>query len=302
MPQVQNAIIMAAGCSRRFAPLSYEKPKGLWRVKGEILIEREIGQLNAAGIDDITVVVGYCKEQFYYLREKYGVELVVNEDYQRYNNCSTLMRVLDRISSTYICSSDNYFTENVFESEVSRAYYAASYSSGKTGEWCLETDDKGRIKEVTVGGEGAWYMLGHAYFSPAFSARFKEILSREYASRKTREELWEALYARYVDKLDLYIRKYGEGKVWEFDSLEELRTFDETYIDHSGSEIMQRIANILHCREGEIRKIRLIEQDPKKRNFSFCCGAKRYIYLYDEERVEEQPHVYRDYGRGFMGA
>ena len=40
-----NAVIMAAGMSTRFAPLSYEKPKGLWKVKGEILIEREIRQL-----------------------------------------------------------------------------------------------------------------------------------------------------------------------------------------------------------------------------------------------------------------
>ena len=33
-----NAIIMAAGTSTRFAPLSYEKPKGLLEVKGENLI------------------------------------------------------------------------------------------------------------------------------------------------------------------------------------------------------------------------------------------------------------------------
>lgn len=43
--KVKNAIIMAAGMSTRFAPLSYEKPKTLLRVKGEILIEREIRQL-----------------------------------------------------------------------------------------------------------------------------------------------------------------------------------------------------------------------------------------------------------------
>ena len=39
--KVNNAIIMAAGMSSRFAPLSYERPKGLLNVKGEILIERE---------------------------------------------------------------------------------------------------------------------------------------------------------------------------------------------------------------------------------------------------------------------
>ena len=38
---MKNAIILAAGKSDRFAPFTYEKPKGLFRVKGEILIERK---------------------------------------------------------------------------------------------------------------------------------------------------------------------------------------------------------------------------------------------------------------------
>ncbi len=67
---VDNAVIMAAGLSSRLAPLSYEKPKALFEVRGEILIERQIRQLRETGIGDIVVVVGYKKEQFYYLREK----------------------------------------------------------------------------------------------------------------------------------------------------------------------------------------------------------------------------------------
>lgn len=69
--KVDNAIIMAAGMSSRFVPLSYERPKGLLVVKGEKLIERQIKQLKEAGINDITVVVGYLKEQFFYLEENW---------------------------------------------------------------------------------------------------------------------------------------------------------------------------------------------------------------------------------------
>ena len=87
--RVKNAVIMAAGMSTRFAPLSYEKPKALLRVKGELLIEREIRQLQEAGIRDITLVVGYMKEKMFYLAEKFGVDIVVNPDYYRYNNTST---------------------------------------------------------------------------------------------------------------------------------------------------------------------------------------------------------------------
>ena len=77
----KNAIILAAGKSSRFAPFTYEKPKGLFRVKGEILVERQIEQLLQAGISDIYVVVGYMKEKFFYLEQKYGVKLIVNNKF-----------------------------------------------------------------------------------------------------------------------------------------------------------------------------------------------------------------------------
>ena len=63
----RNAIIMAAGMSTRFVPLSVEMPKALIRVRGEVLIERQIKQLKAAGISEIVVVTGYLKEQFDYI-------------------------------------------------------------------------------------------------------------------------------------------------------------------------------------------------------------------------------------------
>ena len=65
----QNAIILAAGKSSNFAPFTYEKPKGIFCVKGEILIERQIRQLHEAGVEEIYIVVGYMKEKFFYLEE-----------------------------------------------------------------------------------------------------------------------------------------------------------------------------------------------------------------------------------------
>lgn len=88
--KVRNAVIMAAGFSSRFAPLSYECPKGLVKIKGEVLVERQIRQLQEAGILEIIVVVGYRKEDFYYLAEKFGVEIVENSEYSTRNNHSSL--------------------------------------------------------------------------------------------------------------------------------------------------------------------------------------------------------------------
>ena len=119
-----NAIILAAGTSSRFVPLSSEFPKGLLDVRGEILIERQIRQLKEAGIEDITVVLGYKADQFDYLAKEFGVSLVYNEDYARYNNSSSIFRVLDRLRDTFICCSDHYYVNNVFLDRDDDSFYA----------------------------------------------------------------------------------------------------------------------------------------------------------------------------------
>ena len=88
--KIDNAVILAAGFSSRFAPLSLHTPKALLKVKGEILIERQIRQLQEAGIRDIYVVTGYLGQQFDYLRERAGVSLIENKEYQVRNNHSSV--------------------------------------------------------------------------------------------------------------------------------------------------------------------------------------------------------------------
>ena len=169
MYNVDNAIIMAAGVSSRFAPLSYEKPKALITVNGEVLIERQIRQLREVGINEIVVVVGYKKEQFYYLKEKFGVIIVENPEYNTRNNNASIYVAQKYIHNSYICSADNYFTQNQFTKMVEESFYSVVYSNGKTDEWCVDIDNNEYITGVKIGGENSWYMLGHVFWSESFS-------------------------------------------------------------------------------------------------------------------------------------
>lgn len=276
--KVDNAIILAAGMSSRFVPLSYERPKGLLVVKGERLIERQIRQLKEVGINDITVVVGYLKEQFFYLEEKFGVNIVVNEDYYRYNNTSSLMCVADKLANTYICSSDNYFTENVFERYVEKPYYSAVFANGKTDEYCLTFNDDGLITNVNIGGENQWYMLGHVYFDRDFSKNFVEILKEEYKKQITKEELWENMYMRHIKDLPLYIKKYDDGIIYEFDSLKELQAFDLDYLTNTNSQIIDNICTVLKCRVSDIKDISILKAGMTNMSFIFEVNGKKYVY------------------------
>ena len=276
--KVDNAVILAAGMSSRFAPISYERPKGTLRVRGEILIERQIRQLQEVGITDITVVVGYKKEYFFNLVEKFGVTIVVNPEYMTRNNNGSLWLVLDRLPNTYICSSDDYFTTNPFESHVYKAYYSAEYVEGPTNEWCITTGGGGRITGAKVGGADAWTMLGHVYFDRTFSSRFREILRAVYHLPETSGKLWESIYLDHVKELDMVIRKYPAGVIYEFDSVDELRSFDPKFMENVDSEVFDTISKVLNCPKDDITDFYPLKQGITNLSCHFRVGEEEYVY------------------------
>ncbi|MBQ9890809.1 MAG: NTP transferase domain-containing protein [Firmicutes bacterium] len=286
--KVDNAIIMAAGTSSRFAPLSYERPKALIEVKGEVLLERQIKQLKAAGIDDIIIVTGYMHEQFEYLKGRFGVELIHNPDYLTRNNNSTIWAAKDRIRNSYICSSDNYFAYDPFETEVDDAYYAAVYADGPTAEWCMTEDAEGYIDSVKIGGENAWYMLGHAFWSEEYSRRFLKILADIYDEPETAGMLWEAIYMRHLDELKMKMRRYGEGVIFEFDTLDELRLFDNSYVNDTRSAIMKELAEKLGCSQAEMTEVTAFKDaDNSAAGMRFLAPGGRFEYRYDTKELKK---------------
>lgn len=286
MYKVDNAVIMAAGTASRFAPISYERPKALIEVKGEVLIERQIRQLKEAGIDEIIIVVGYMKESFMYLKEKFGVKIVENTEYLTRNNNSTIMAVKDLLKNTYICSSDNYFNKNPFESQVDDAYYAAIYAEGETKEWCMTEDEDGYIDSVTVGGSNAWFMLGHTFWTEEFSQKFLEILEKIYDEPETAGLLWEAIYMKNLDTLKMKIRKYDSDVIFEFDTLDELREFDESYRYDTRSLILKNIAETLNIKEEDIINVTSYkDKDNAAVGINFEACGEKYKYHYETKEL-----------------
>ena len=286
--KVDNAIIMAAGTSSRFAPLSYEKPKALTEVKGEVLIERQIRQILDAGIKDVIIVTGYKKEQLEYLKKKFGVKLVENKEYLTRNNNSTINAVKDDLNNSYICSSDNYFAQDPFETVVDDSYYAAVYSDGPTQEWCLTEDAEGYIDSVKIGGSDAWYMLGHTFWNEKFSRTFLSILEDIYDVPETAGKLWEAIYMEHLDVLKMKMRRYPADHIFEFDTLDELREFDITYKNDTRSVIMKDIAARLGCSESGITGVSVYKTlDNSASGIYFDACGKHYRYDYDTKKLEE---------------
>ena len=286
--KVDNAIIMAAGMGAHFVPITLEKPKGLLVVKNEVLIERQIEQLQEAGIQDIVIVLGYRKEAFFYLENKFdGIKIVINPEFNVKNNTHTLYLAQQHIKNSYICSADDYFEENPFEEYVYKSYYAGVYVKEKTDEWYMIPDGKMNISKVKKTGTEGYIMLGHAYWDRTFSAAMVGILNEDHDVGNYAQDIWEQVLLENVRELPpMQIRSYPENIIFEFDSLEDLRKFDTNYVDHTHTKIMRNIVGVLGCKEREILGFKAIKEGLTNTSFVFEVAEKKYVYRHPGDGTE----------------
>ena len=277
--KVDNAIILAAGMSTRFVPVSYELPKGLISVKGEVLIERIIKQLHDAGVQEIVVVVGYMMEKFLYLRDKYKVKLVVNNEYASKNTHSSIYVARDYLKNTYICCSDNYYPENPFHQYEYHAYYCSIFLPGISYvERAFTYDENDLIIDTNKPSHDQWIMYGHAYYDKEFSKNFKPILKSYYGRPGVENMYWENVYAENLDKLPMYIKRVNETDILEFDSMAELKLYDPDFIKHNKIKVFENICKTLNCEISDISDIEVIKKGLNNRSFKFSCKGKYYVY------------------------
>lgn len=277
----KNAIILAAGKSNRFAPFTYEKPKGLFIVKGEVLIERQIKQLIEAGIKEIIVVIGYMKEKFFYLEQKYPeVKLVVNNTFGKYGNIYSMYVARNYLQNTYICCADHYFVNNPFlDNNVDNiSYRAGTYYSRKFREFSIDYTDANVISGCYIGGSDKMAMVGHAYFNEGFSSKFIRLMENEINNFGIANMFWEEFYQRHIKDLTLYVKEFAPNEVLEFDDIDELRKFDSDFLLNVDSEIVDNICSKLNCHPNEITNISVIQAGLTNVSFKFTVNRIEYVY------------------------
>lgn len=277
--RVDGALIIAAGFGSRFVPLTFEMPKGLLEVFGERMIERQIRQLHEVGITDITIAVGYLKEKFEYLIDKYDVKLLYNPEYSCKNTLATIYRARKVLEgrNMYVLSSDNWMRSNMFHTYECGAWYSAAFMDGETSEWVLSYNKKGRITDVQVGGNNAWVMYGPVFFSKSFSEAFLPLLGKYYRTPGTEQYYWEQVYLDHVGQLEMDINRQPDNQVYEFENLEELRKFDSRYQTHSDNKAMELVAEVFEVPESEIQDIRCLKSGMTNKSFLFQVDNRHYI-------------------------
>ena len=285
--RTKSAIILAAGVGARIAPISYEIPKGLLVVHGEVLIERLIRQLRRAGISDITVVVGYMKESFFYLENEFGVQIRVNPAYADRNNHASLHIAQDKLRDAYVCSSDQYFTENVFDRYALGSNITVVPTMGGTREHLVEVDALGNVTSVCTGDGEGLCMLGPAYFAGDDGPRLAKLIEGEVALASSAGKLWDDIFVEHFDEFSVYARHLSWGVVNEFDKFDDLLAFDHAFVDNVDSSILDNVCAVLDCSRHDIVDIEPISQGLTNLSFKFWVDGVAYVYRHPGKGTDE---------------
>lgn len=268
----RRAIILAAGFGMRMVPINTEMPKGLLEVKGTPLIERLIEQLHEAGIKEIYVVVGFMKEKYEYLIDKYGVEIVVNSSYALKNNLHSVYLVRAHLENAYIVPCDIWCVRNPFHRREWYSWYMVRDDMINDSD--VRVNRKGELMTVPENAKGN-SMIGICYLIKEDALIVKKSIVELCKNPRCDTAFWEeALYQN--KRMKITARVVHKEDAVEVNTYEQLRELDNNS-NQLKSDAIYTICRVLHVKPEEITGIEILKKGMTNRSFLFQCQDKKYI-------------------------
>lgn len=267
----KNAIILAAGFGMRMVPINMEVSKGMLEVNGEPLIERTIKQIKESGIDKIYIVVGFMKEQYEYLIDKYDVELVVNAEYASKNNLYSVNKVLDKLSDSYIVPCDIWCKDNPYDDIELYSWYMVKET--KDIESTVGINRKKELVPVKDDEQGN-AMIGISYITAEDAAFVKDEITRLCMDEKNDDKFWEEAF--FTEKMKVAAKIVKDDAAIEINTYEQLRKLDGESSSLK-AKALEIIAKAINVKLNDIKNIEVLKKGMTNSSFIFECRNKKYI-------------------------
>ncbi len=202
-----RAILLAAGRGRR---LGVNEPKCLVRVGGRALLDRHLENMTAAGITELTVVVGFQQDQIRdrlaTLRPSMPVEIIENPRFERGSIVSLQVASQHLLAGAIWMDADVFYPAALLGRLVETKHDSAvllDARSEETGEEMMLGVLGGRVRQVArrVGKRAPdgtpWELVGEAVgfakAGPEGGAVLKRILDAEVAEGRLDQEYEAAM-------------------------------------------------------------------------------------------------------------
>ena len=278
----KNAIILAAGFGMRMVPINTETPKGLLEIKGERLIERTIRQLHEVGITEIYVIVGFMKEQYEYLIDEYGVDLIVAPDYAAKNNLHSLKTATDHLSNSYIIPCDIWCEKNPYSRNELYSWYMVSDLVDDDSTVRVNRKQELVVQKEQAGGNA---MIGICYLLEAEAETVRERLEELGRDSRYDGAFWEeTLYQK--DRMIVTARVVHAADAVEINTYEQLREIDSDS-SQLQTDAIQVICEALGAQQDEVTNITVLKKGMTNRSFLFSCKNKKYIMRIPGEGTDQ---------------
>lgn len=228
---VKRAIIMAAGIGKRMQPLTFDIPKPLVKVNGVRMIDTVVDGLRKNGIEEIYVIAGHLKEQFFeWARGEPGVSIIENPYYDTCNNISSLYVAREHLENCIILDGDQIiYNPDILDPTFTISGYNAVWCEGKTNEWLMDVED-GIVRSCSRrGGTHGWQLYSISRWTAKDGEKLRTHLEHEFETGN-RDIYWDdvALFYHFSD-FELGIREMRSGDIIEIDGLDELVAIDHSY-------------------------------------------------------------------------
>ena len=278
----KNAIILAAGFGMRMVPINTETPKGLLEIKGERLIERTIRQLHEVGITEIYIVVGFMKEQYEYLIDEYGVDLIVAPDYASKNNLHSLKTAAAHLSNSYIIPCDIWCEKNPYSRNELYSWYMVSDMVDDDSTVRVNRKQELVVQKEQAGGNA---MIGICYLLETEAEIVRERLEELGRDSRYDGAFWEeTLYRK--DRMIVTARVVHAADAVEINTYEQLREIDSDS-SQLQTDAIQVICEALGAQQNEVTNITVLKKGMTNRSFLFSCKDKKYIMRIPGEGTDQ---------------
>jgi len=235
-----QAVILAAGLSKRLRPLTDSTPKCLLKVGGKTILEMTINNILKNGINDFVMVTGYRENMIKnFMSSNFpGLDVIylTNGDYENNNNSYSLWMTKDYVKGDCILlDSDILFDFRILSRLLSSKYPDClavkrdHILSDEEIKVIIDSSNKIlHIGKLLPPEESFGESIGIERFSYSFFNNLGAVLERKIVKENNVNEFYETSFQElYDDGNAMYAVDVSDYKCMEIDFPEDLKKAEE---------------------------------------------------------------------------